>query len=380
MKRVLIVSDIDENRYLLKSLMKSHDWEVDEASNGSEALEKAKKSPPSLVISDFLMPLMDGYTLLRKWKEDEKLQNIPFVVYTATYTEPKDRQLAMELGADDFLIKPMDPKEFMVQVDKIIGRALTKKTKRTKKTMEEQKDHFKMYSEVLVQKLEKKINELQEANKNFEEEIEKRKNTEEALRKSMEKLSNMTESAVNALAYASELRDQYTAGHQKKVMKLATAIAKKMKLDEEHIFALRLAAIVHDVGKITVPAEILNKPGQLNNIEISLIRQHPVAGRDIFKQFDIDFPISEIIYQHHERLDGSGYPEGIKGDEIMLEAKILAVSDVVEAMSSHRPYRPAPGIKAALEEIEKNSGTLYDPEVVKICLQLFREEEFSFDE
>ncbi len=380
MKRVMIVDDVDENRYLLLSLMKSHGWEVVEALNGSEALEKAKKSPPSLVISDLLMPVMDGYTLLHNWKENDDLQNIPFIVYTATYTEPKDKQLAMELGADDFIIKPMDPKDFMIRVDKVVDDALSKKTRKPKETLEKQKDHFKMYSEVLVQKLEKKINELQEANENFEEEIEKRKKTEEALRKSLEKLSNLTENAVSALAYASELRDQYTAGHQKHVMKLATSIAKKMELEKNRVSYLRLAAMVHDVGKIIVPAEILNKPGQLNSIEISFIRQHPVAGRDIFKQVDIDYPVSKIIYQHHERIDGSGYPEGIKGDEMMLEAKILAVSDVVEAMSSHRPYRPAPGIDAALEEIEKNSGTLYDPEVVNTCLQLFREEGFNFDD
>jgi putative nucleotidyltransferase with HDIG domain len=156
------------------------------------------------------------------------------------------------------------------------------------------------------------------------------------------------------------------------------AIAEKMQLDPERVDTLRLAALVHDVGKIQVPSEILNKPGKLSDLEMSLIKEHPTAGWKLFRDIEFTHPLAEIIYQHHERLDGSGYPRGLKNGEILLEAKILAVADVVEAMSSHRPYRQALGIDAALEEIEKNAGKLYDPEVVKNCIKLFREDGFAF--
>ncbi|MGC9384409.1 MAG: HD domain-containing phosphohydrolase [Kosmotogaceae bacterium] len=379
MKKVLIIDDIDENRYLLHSLFKNHDWNVIEACDGADGLEKAQKELPDLIISDLLMPVMDGYTLLRKCKESEQLKEIPFVVYTATYTDQQDKQLAFDLGADAFIIKPMDPKEFMEKIDDLLETSkIDKSSNKTSSTAGG--NHYKEYSEVLVHKLEKKIKELEEANKKFEEEITKRKEIEEELRKSNEKLANILESTVNALAYITELRDQYTAGHQRRVKKLAKAIAERMNLDEEQISNLELAAVVHDVGKIVIPAEILNKPGKLSELEMTLIHLHPTAGRDIFKQVVFAIPISEIIYQHHERINGSGYPQGLSDNEIMIEAKILAIADVVEAMSSHRPYRPAPGIEAAIEEIEKNAGILYDEEVVKTCIKILKEEDFTFED
>ncbi|MFW6121944.1 MAG: MEDS domain-containing protein [Petrotogales bacterium] len=208
--------------------------------------------------------------------------------------------------------------------------------------------------------------------------IDELRKTQEALKESMNQLKKISESAINALASAVDLRDPYTAGHQRKVAQLAVKIAEKMKLDPERIDTLRLAALVHDAGKIQVPSEILNKPGKLSYLEMSLIKEHPTAGWKLFKNIDFTYPLAEMIYQHHERLDGSGYPRGLVDKEILLEAKILAVADVVEAMSSHRPYRQALGIDAALEEIEKNAGKLYEPKVVKVCIKLFREENFEF--
>ncbi len=209
--------------------------------------------------------------------------------------------------------------------------------------------------------------------------ITDRKRAEKDLQESVEQLELMTESAILALAGAVDLRDPYTAGHQRKVAHLAVAIAQRRGLEAERILTLRLAAMVHDAGKIQVPAEILSRPGKLNNIEMSLIREHPKIGHDLFRKSDFGWPLAEIIYQHHERLDGSGYPRGLKEEDISLEAKILAVADVVEAMSSRRPYREALGVKAALAEIEQNSGRLYDPEIVRICIALFGEG-FEFEE
>jgi HD-GYP domain-containing protein (c-di-GMP phosphodiesterase class II) len=175
------------------------------------------------------------------------------------------------------------------------------------------------------------------------------------------------------------MRDPYTAGHQRRVTILACAIAEEMGLTDEQFDGLRMAGLIHDLGKINVPAEILSKPGHINDIEFSIIRYHPQICHDILKSIELPWPVAKIVLHHHERLDGSGYPQGLKDDEIILEAKILAVADVVEAMASHRPYRPALGIELALEEIKKNRGTLYDPIAVDACIKLFTKKKFRFD-
>ncbi|MEQ1673763.1 MAG: HD-GYP domain-containing protein, partial [Candidatus Nitrotoga sp.] len=174
-----------------------------------------------------------------------------------------------------------------------------------------------------------------------------------------------------------EMRDPYTAGHQVRVADLAMAIAKQMGLPDEQAHAIHLAGMVHDLGKIQIPAEILSKPGKITGIEYSLIKFHPQAGYDILKGINFPWPIAQMVLQHHERLDGSGYPQGLKGDAILLEARILSVADVVEAMSSHRPYRPGLGIEVALAEITKQRGIYFDPQVVDACLVLFREQHYS---
>ncbi|MBC7220806.1 MEDS domain-containing protein [Candidatus Bipolaricaulota bacterium] len=178
---------------------------------------------------------------------------------------------------------------------------------------------------------------------------------------------------VDTLASAMELRDPYTAGHQRRVAELACAIAEDLNLPEERVHGLRVAALLHDIGKaLFVPTEILSKPGKLTELEMALIREHPKAGYDVLKGVEFPWPVAEVVYQHHERVDGSGYPRGLKGDEILLEARILAVADVVEAMSSHRPYRPAHPLERALVEIRAHRGVLYDPAVVDACLSVFR--------
>jgi PAS domain S-box-containing protein len=178
---------------------------------------------------------------------------------------------------------------------------------------------------------------------------------------------------VRAISGIVEMRDPYTSGHQSRVAELARAIAQRMGLPEEQAQAIHLAGLVHDLGKIRIPAEILSKPGRLNEVEYSLIKMHPQSGYEILKGIDFAWPIAQTVLQHHERLDGSGYPQGLKGEEILLGARILSVADVVEAISSHRPYRPSLGIDAALEEIRRARGVLYDPQVVDDCVALLRE-------
>ena len=206
-----------------------------------------------------------------------------------------------------------------------------------------------------------------------------RKRSQDELQNSFAKLEKIVEGTVNALASATEKRDPYTAGHQQRVTVLACAIAKEMKLSEEQIEGIRVAGILHDIGKIYVAAEILNKPIKLSDIEMSLVRTHAQVGYDILKTVEFVFPVAQVVLQHHERLNGSGYPQGFKGEEILLESKILGVSDVVEAMCSHRPYRPAHGTDKALAEIIEQRGILYDPAVVDTCVKLFREGKFKFE-
>ncbi|HEY5994106.1 MAG TPA: HD domain-containing phosphohydrolase [Gallionellaceae bacterium] len=196
-------------------------------------------------------------------------------------------------------------------------------------------------------------------------------------RRFAERLRSSLEEALQAISATVEMRDPYTAGHQRRVAQLAAEIARVLGLPEEKVHGIRLASIVHDLGKIHIPAEILSKPSTLNEIEFSLIKTHPQAGYDILAEIDFPWPIAQTVLQHHERVDGSGYPHGLKGDAIIPEARILAVADVVEAMSSHRPYRPGLGIEAALEEIERHRGTRYDTDAADACIRLFRQRQYK---
>ncbi|MHB8053894.1 MAG: HD domain-containing phosphohydrolase [Candidatus Aminicenantales bacterium] len=209
--------------------------------------------------------------------------------------------------------------------------------------------------------------------------IRSRKKSEEEIRQSYARHQKALAGTIQAIGLTIEMRDPYTAGHQHRVSKLSCAIAEEMGLETARIEGIRMAADIHDIGKIYVPAEILSKPGQLSDIEMSIIRTHSQVGYDILKNIEFPWPIAQIVYQHHERKDGTGYPNALKGDEILFEARIISVADVVEAMSSHRPYRPAPGTEKALNEIRRGRGMQYDADVVDACLHLFQEKNFVFD-
>jgi PAS domain S-box-containing protein len=211
------------------------------------------------------------------------------------------------------------------------------------------------------------------------EDISDRKLAEVQIKQSLERLQKTIKEIIEAMAYIGEVRDPYTAGHQRRVAQLSQAIGRLMGLGPDQYEGLSMAAFVHDIGKILVPADILSKPGKLTKPEVDMLRDHTRVGYEILKTIEFPWPIASIVLQHHERIDGSGYPFGIAGENIILEARILAVADVVEAMSSHRPYRPALGIDKALEEIVQNRGTLYDSKVVDSCLKLFKETDFVID-
>ncbi len=209
--------------------------------------------------------------------------------------------------------------------------------------------------------------------------ISTRKQTERELKESWARLHEALEGTIQAMALTIEIRDPYTAGHQRRVSRLSCAMAQEIGLPENQIEGLRVAGDIHDIGKIYVPAEILSKPGQITAIEYGIIKTHPQVGFDILKTIKFPWPVAAIVLQHHERLDGSGYPLGLSGEAILKEARILSVADIVEAMSSHRPYRPAQGIEKALGEIIQNKGIFYDTEAVDACAKLFREGRFKFE-
>jgi putative nucleotidyltransferase with HDIG domain len=211
----------------------------------------------------------------------------------------------------------------------------------------------------------------------FTIDITKQKQTERALKESVARLRRLIGYNINVISRAVELKCPYTSGHQKGVANLARAIATEMGLSSDEIECIRMAGSVHDVGKIAIPAEILSMPRKLTDVEFNLMKTHTMRGKEVLEGVEFPWPIADIVAQHHERIDGSGYPQHLKGNKILLEARIIGIADVVEAMASHRPYRPALGIEAALAEIETGRGVSYDSDVVDACLRLFREKRFK---
>jgi putative nucleotidyltransferase with HDIG domain len=201
---------------------------------------------------------------------------------------------------------------------------------------------------------------------------------EKELRQSYKKLKKFMESIAYIITEIVEIRDPYLIGHHQRVSKLATAIAQEMKLPRDKIEGVRFASLVHDIGKVNLPTEIVSKPNKLSEVEFNFIKNHPKTGYNILKKVDFLWPIAEIVFQHQEKIDGSGYPRGLKGAEILIEARILGVANIIEAMSSSRSYRPAISVDDSLVEISKNKNILFDPEVVNTCLRLFKEKGFKF--
>ena len=224
-----------------------------------------------------------------------------------------------------------------------------------------------------LQKMQEKIAELEKVKVKCNQ-------LENELKQSYKKLKKFMESIAYIITEIVEIRDPYLIGHHQRVSKLATAIAQEMKLSQDKIEGVRFASLVHDVGKVNLPTEFVSKPSKLMEVEFNFIKNYPKISYNILKKVDFPWPIAEIVFQHQERVDGSGYPRGLKGDEIIIEAKILGVANVVEAMSSSRSYRPALSIEGSLAEILKNKNILFDPEVADTCLKLFKEKGFKFEE
>lgn len=332
---ILAVDDTPASLRLLTDILKAEGYVVHSAISGELALHAATLHPPELILLDVSMPVMNGFEVCERLKAQPQTRDVP-VIFVSAMSETVEKVKGFDLGAVDYVTKPYQREELLARV----------------------RTHL----------------ELHRLRHHLEEMVEERT---QSLQLSEAKLKTSLIDSISALAATVEMRDPYTAGHQRRVAKIATALAEELGMTPMQIEGLNLACVVHDVGKVKIPAEILSKPGRLTELEFSLIKQHTQAGYDILKEIDFPWPIAEFVVQHHERVDGSGYPNGLQGDAILLEARILAVADVIEAMASHRPYRPGHGIEAALAEIATKRGTLYDVAVVDAALRLFREKGYT---
>lgn len=334
MASVLIVDDEKSIRHTLAEFLRKEGYDVDTAEDVDEALVLLIKRDFDLVITDIIMPRVSGIELLQQIRQ--RRPDTQVIVMTGEPTV-ETAVKAVQVGAYDYISKPI-VKNMLI---KVVKQAINLKDVITKKKH------------------------LEDMN------IQYRKNLEQLVEERTNDLHDSMQSTIMVLASMVTLRDAYTAGHQIRVGNLAAAIGKELDLLPSTVEGLRVTGYLHDIGKITLPAEILAKPGKITKLEFEIIKTHATQGYEILKDIRLPWPIAKVIYQHHERKDGSGYPDGLKNEEIMMEARVLIVADVVEAMSSHRPYRTSLGIEATLKEIRDNSGILYDSNVAEACLSLF---------
>ncbi|HKI48734.1 MAG TPA: HD domain-containing phosphohydrolase [Desulfobacteria bacterium] len=363
-KRIAFVDDEEIVLGTLRRIFEKEPYEVSTFDTPSKAILAMEEQPFWVVVSDQMMPEMDGTDFLAQVRE--RWPDTVRILMTG-YAETDTVIRAINQGSVfRFVSKPWETRELI----QIVHDAM---------------DQYRLVSEhrELTRLTEEQNRELLELNQGLEKRVRDRTRqlweNEEQLKKTLTQLRTSLEATIQALALTAEARDPYTAGHQRRVADLSRAIAQKMGLPQDQVDGVRMAGSIHDLGKIYVPSEILNKPGKIRANEFELVKSHSEVGYEILKTINFPWPVAEIELQHHERLNGSGYPNGLKGDEILLEARIIAVADVVESMSSHRPYRPALGIVKALEEIRAGRGTLFDERVVGACVAIFEEDGYELE-
>lgn len=343
MSRILVIDDEPSMRITLQAFLEKDGYQVSVANDAISAYEMINFNHYDVVLTDIIMPGMTGIELLTKIRQHS--DSVQVIVMTGEPTVGTAVN-AVKHGANDYLSKPIDRETLL----KTVKQAA-------------------------------QIKFLHDENESLEKErIRYLSELENIVSLRTKELQTSMQSIVLLCSTVIELRDPYTAGHQRRVGNLSAAIAKRLGLSESIVTNVRITGYLHDIGKLVVPTEILTKPGRLNSFEMGLIRTHSEQGFDMLELVKLPGNVAEIVYQHHERLDGCGYPRGLKDHEILDEACILAVADVVEAMMSHRPYRPALGIDLALEEITSNIGILYRPNVVEACVKLFEEDDYALDD
>ena len=356
---ILIVDDEESILNAFKRILADENYEIQTARDGLDGLKKlrAAQKPFSLIISDQRMPVMNGVQFFAKAKEI--FPDAVRILLTGYADTDAIIDAVNKGGIHLYFTKPWREEELIAHIKQSLSQ--------TELLMENRR---------LVELTKKQNEDLVELNKTLEEKV-KQKTSDllakaEELNVSYEKVQIMLDGTVKTMSKIVETRDPYTSGHEAKVAIISCKIAEEMRLSKEQIEAIHIAATLHDIGKISVPSEILTKPGRLSDLEMEIIKTHCRVAYDILKTIKFPYPVADIILQHHERMNGSGYPQGLKGESILLEARIIGTADVIDAMASHRPYRPALGVDVAMEEIVNCKGKLYDSAVVDICVSIYK--------
>ena len=360
--RILLADDYAQVREMLAALLQQDGYDVVTAGNGVEAMAMAERQAPDIILSDILMPEMDGFEFCRRIKEHPSLHRIPFVFYTATYVDEEDRRLAQAVGASRFIVKPAPPEVLLEELRQVLADYRQQRLEVPQKPLLEDRELLRMHDRVVEHKLYHKIHELEQER--------------DMVAAYEQRMRHVLIAVLVAISRAVGARDAYNEMHQVRVSQLARCIGQEMGLDAEVVDGIRLSGAVHDLGKLHLPAEILNKPSALSDVEYRLVQTHAEVGYNILKDIDFPWPVADVCYQHHERWDGTGYPRGLKGKEICLAARVVAVADVVEAMTHHRPWRPAKTMEEAMQEIEAGRGSRYCPDVVDATLAMIRGNRF----
>lgn len=338
MSRILIVDDEKSIRITLSEMLKNEGYETDSASDAEIALKVLEYQKYDMIITDIIMPRMSGIDFVAKVRE--KQHEIQIVIMTGEPTV-ETAVKAVKLGANDYLTKPLGKEDLLSVVQRLEQARLVEQARNA---------------------LAQEYTLAQDGD-----------SSSQALQSTIQGITSLLFSLV-------ETRDPYTASHQRRVGNLSAAIAAKMGLPTAEVQLLRIIGYIHDIGKIMLPLELLTKPGALSSLEMQMIRNHSLAGYEMLTKVELPEIIKRVIYEHHERCNGTGYPRGLHDEEISPESKIVFVADVVEAIMSHRPYRPALGLDTALHEICSNTGTLFDSQVVNACVELFQSDGYEIDD
>ena len=356
---ILIVDDEESILNAFKRILADEDYEIHTARDGMEGLNKLREAqkPFSLIISDQRMPVMNGVQFFSKAKDI--FPDAVRILLTGYADNDSIIDAINKGGIHLYFTKPWREEELLVHIKESLS-----------------KTELVMENRQLVELTKKQNDELLELNKTLEDKVKEKISDllvkAEELKVSYEKSQMILDGTVKTMSKIVETRDPYTSGHEAKVAIISCKIAEEMAMSKEQIEAIKVAATLHDIGKISIPSEILTKPGRLSDLEMEIIKTHCRVAHDILKTIKFPYPVADIILQHHERMNGSGYPQGLKGEEILLAARIIGTADVIDAMASHRPYRPALGVDSAIKEIVKYKGILYDSTVVDTCLKIYK--------